>query len=107
MKKETRPTKVIGGARSTGVFLTKADFKQLVEVVAKAKAKDNLINKIDQVKIIGGAGLDVPTIGSMSIRDFMEKLARAYDMPEGIYYGINRHGEFMSWVDANEVTGRN
>lgn len=105
----TRPTKVIGGARSTGVFLTKADFKQLLEVIAKSKAKDNLIKKTG-VKTIGGDStglLEVPTIGSLSIRNFMEKLVQAYNMPEGIYYGINKHGEFMSWVDANEVTGRN
>ncbi len=105
----TRPTKVIGGARSTGVFLTKADFEQLVEVIAKSKAKDNLIKKAG-VKTLGGDStglLDVPTIGSLSIRNFMEKLAKAYDMPEGIYYGINKHGEFMEWVDANKVTGRN
>ncbi len=105
----TRPTKVIGGARSTGVFLTKDDFKQLLEVIAKSKAKDNLIKKAG-VKTLGGdnAGLlDVPTIGSLSIRNFMEKLAKAYGMPVGVYYGINKHGEFMQWVDANEVTGRN
>lgn len=105
----TRPTKVIGGARSTGVFLTKDDFEQLVEVIAKSKAKDNLINKAG-VKVIGGDStglLDVPTIGSLSIRNFMEKLAKAYGMPVGVYYGINKHGEFMEWVDANEVTGRN
>ncbi len=104
----TRPTKVIGGARSTGVFLTKDDFKQLLEVIAKSKAKDNLIKKAG-VKTLGGdnAGLlDVPTIGSLSIRNFMEKLAKAYGMSVGVYYGINKHGEFMEWVDANEVTGR-
>ncbi len=102
-------TRLIGGAKSTGVFITKADMDQLIEVIAKAKAKDNLIEK-SGVKTIGGDNtglLEVPTIGSLSIRNFMEKLARTYNMPEGKYYGVNKYGEIMVWGTPDEITGSN
>ena len=107
--KPTRATKLIGGARRTGVFISKEDFRQLLEVIALSKAKDNLIDKIDQVKIVAsgrsveGVVLDAPTIGSMSIRDFVEKLAKAYNMPEGRYYGVNKNREIMEWASPDEI----
>jgi len=102
-------TRIIGGGKSTGVFITKDDMDQLIVVIAKAKAKDNLVAKTG-VKTIGGSNnslLDTPTIGSLSIRNFMEKLAQAYNMPEGKYYGVNKHGEFIVWAEAHEILGSN
>ena len=109
--KPTKQTKLIGGAKSTGVFITKADMKQLIEVIAKANAKDNLIKKVDSVKVIGGRRLsggvlmEPPSMGSLSIQDFVKKLAKAYDMPDEKFYGINKFGEFMEWVTPAEFSG--
>ena len=100
MKKKEQ---VLGGGRETGVFLTKSDMAQLIEVIAKAKAKDNLVKKVGVKVVGGGTTINAPTLGYMSIRDFVEKLARAYNMPEGKFYGINKKGEFIEWVSLDEL----
>lgn len=101
MKKE----RVIGGAKSTGVILKKDDFDQLTEVIAKAKAKDKLLAKM-QIGTFGASGIGTaPTLGTISIQRFVRQLAQLYALPldHGEFYGVNKYGEFVQWVQPHEL----
>ena len=99
----TKKGPVIGGGERTGIFLTKSDMDQLIEVIARAKARDNLAKRVGMKEFGASIGGLVPqaTLGSMAIQGFVRKLAEAYGLPPGLY-GVNKHGEFIKWV---QVTG--
>lgn len=94
---------VIGGGESTGVFITKNDMDQLIEVIAKAKARDRLATAMGVTQIGGSArsGIEQPTIGMIAIQTFVRKLADTYGLPQDQLYGINKHGEFIRWVSIS------
>jgi len=97
--------RILGGARSTGIFLTKSDFGQLTEVIAKAWAKDKLLREVG-VAVQGVSGIGTaPTMGTIAIQSFVRKLAQTYGLPldHGEFYGINKHGEFLKWASVNEL----
>jgi len=112
MKKHTKiPGPVLGYGEKTGVFLKKSDFDQLIEVIAKGKAKDKALKQLG-VQQFGGSGkgmIDVPGVGALGIQDFVRKLAKVYGLPdpEGNLYGVNKHGEFIKWVPRDKLGGMN
>jgi len=96
---------LLGGYERTGVFITKADMQQLIEVIAKAKAKDNLVEKAG-VRVVGQTGIgSAATLGSMSIQDFIRKLVMMYGFEDSDQrlYGVNKHGEIQRWLTPDEL----
>ena len=96
---------LVGAYDRTGVFITKADMDQLIEVIATAKAKDNLVKKVG-IKVTGRTGIDTPaTLGSLSIQDFIRKLVMTYGFEDSdrTMYGVNKHGEILRWLSPDEA----
>jgi hypothetical protein len=96
--------KLIGGYKKTGVFISKEDMDQLIEVIAKAKAKDNFMRKTKKVATMGGTtGPGRASIGQVSIELFCMKLAKAYGLPDGKKYGVNKHREILQWLSISDL----
>lgn len=96
---------LVGAHKPTGIFLKKSDFDQLVEVMAKAMAKDKALKKL-QIGSFGASGIGTPaTLGTISIQRFVRQLAQVYGLPldHAEFYGIDKHGEFHQWVEPNEL----
>ncbi len=97
---------LLGGYEKTGVFITKADMDQLIEVIAKAKIKDNLIKRLPGVGQFGvQTGMGTATMGSIGIQDFIRKLVMVYGFEDSDkkLYGVNKHGEILRWLSPAEM----
>lgn len=102
----TKKQVLLGGYEKTGVFITKSDMDQLIEVIAKAKAKDNLMKKIPGVGQFGEqTGIGAASMGSVGVQDFLRKLALIYGFEDSDkrMYGVNKHGEIMRWLTPAEM----
>jgi hypothetical protein len=101
--------KIIGGAEHTGIVISKKDFDQLIEVIAKARAKDRFMKKLGIGQFgATGTGLEPATMGFLGIQHFMKQLAASYGFKDTDYvmYGVDKHGEILRWLTPDEFAER-
>ena len=99
---------LLGAINWTGIFISKEDLNQLIEVIAKAKAKDNFIKKAG-IGVMGGGGTGGEvTMGSLSIEHFCQNLAKAYGFKDTDKrkYGVDEKGQLGFWMTPAEIAGQ-